>query len=339
MARISGDGFAGDRKQLLSKMQLMEKASSARIFGGMVIALIVTSTLCVGAARASDCPGMTDYTYQNGECSDNTGDIFPAMEKAFDNDYNLGVGRDNQEKQSSNARLQNALQHSSMTIHTSQGNVSDSYWRARHIFFMQWEKPRLPPLLAQQLFPHSAKLRREAEPLFEKLVADYRDAGASKGFITTSVADADLLFIICAYKVLDGQHPSDAVSFRVLESQFSILLAHNNAILSMTDEQRQMLAETYAVRGQLLVLIDADARKRHDGAEIASLHRMARTALTRELGADPTSVRIDALPCLYSSNVQEFTCPGWIKMLRAQHGGAPVTAADWQYMMSPFRAR
>jgi len=302
-----------------------------------VVFLILFGSLGIAATAGGDCPGMSDYTYQNGECTDNTGDIFPAMEKTFDRDYDLGVQRNNEAEQSSDAGVRNEMRRSSMTIHTAQGDVSDHYWRARHTVFAQWGSPLLPVPLAEQLFPRNAALRRRAEQMFTALVEEYRDNGAHHGYAVTSVGDADLLFVLYAYRAFNGERPKDAISFEVLRSQFGIWETNNNFILGLTDEERQAIVEWYVIRGQLLLLIANDARKRSDHAELAMVRNLARKALTRDTGRDPSGLQLDTLPCLGSSEAQEFTCGGWIKMLRAQHGGAAMTAADWQYIMSPFR--
>ncbi len=65
-----------------------------RLFFGCASVVVGALFLLSAPVSASgDCPGMTDYTYNNGSCSENSDGLYDAMQKSYDRDYELQTGR------------------------------------------------------------------------------------------------------------------------------------------------------------------------------------------------------------------------------------------------------
>ena len=103
--------------------------------------------------------------------------------------------------------------------------------------------------------------------------------------------------------------------------------------LALENAERQFLAESYAVRAQVLVLLYGEALKRHDRVQIHALRSLARNSLQQELGVDPSTVTLDRLACL---GTHPFSCENYLVLMRPAVGGRTPTVQEMRRVISPM---
>jgi len=287
----------------------------------------LVAMLCLFAAPAyagGDCPGMTDYSYANGSCTENgVGDFFNVMQKAYDREYQLGTDRIQ--------RMEDSAPSQSTPIRSGSSSLNAKlaarmvYTSQAHVLYPAW--------YATQAYPHNAQAREHLTQALTILVDNYRRTAGNYGFNPRLLPDAAAMYIMAAYRVFNGDHYSDAVSARLGAIRILTWMAHNPRVLSLDNAGRQFLAESYAVRAQVLTLLYGDALKRHDRMQIHALRSLARSSLQQELGVDPSTVTLDRLACLGS---HPFSCENYLVFMRPAVGGRTTTVQEMRRVISPM---
>jgi hypothetical protein len=268
---------------------------------------------------------MTDYTYQSGSCSSDTGDFYSVLQKGYDRDYELGVER--------NRREQTPVS-SGVTAHAG-GRVSNARL-IRGLFYTPQADELYPSWYARQTYPSDARSREALRLSLLKFLENYRASAQRYGYTLNYVPDAELLYIAAAYRAFDGDHFSDAASKKVAGLFVAISLTRTPRYMGLSDAAKQLLAERYAVSAQLMTLLYENAVAKHDTKNVRVLRATARAILRKELGTDPARVKEDQLMCL---RPHALSCESYLKFMRASVGGPQLTRADISRMISPFPAR
>src|SRR5690348_15035582 len=53
----------------------------------LALSCLLTALCQTGRARASDCPAMTDYTYENGQCQDVSPDFYAPLQRSYQEEW------------------------------------------------------------------------------------------------------------------------------------------------------------------------------------------------------------------------------------------------------------
>ena len=149
-------------------------------------------------------------------------------------------------------------------------------------------KPSAPSKLAKS-HPGGPKARRDAEALYLRCLAHYRDK-VQHGLPTDDLGAAAAYFVLANLAALQDLQVSEA-QLALVERQMRHVIGRHEAWSQADAREQQSLFEQFAVLGVLVGESQAEARKQGPAA-IANVRRAARGYIVQLLGLNPDALRL-----------------------------------------------
>lgn len=271
-----------------------------RRFAVWVFASLLMAGMAVvpPGVRAGDCPGMTDYTYENGQCEDVSPDFYAPLERSAGEEFTT------QHDMFQGAREWNHRTFGSGGPGFAGGGGMNNarieqYVRAlfNHVSLGALSTPIYPRLLASALARHNAKRQQQYAKMFTQALHDFNAAVPPQDAPMHNVILARLYAITYAYHVYNGyQFNRSDLLLTSWALQFNAAI--DGRMASLSRKQLQMQYEYFATWGGIIGDMDDEATRKHDRSEKLVARRVAYTFIRRDLGVDPDQVPPYKLVCL-----------------------------------------
>jgi hypothetical protein len=233
---------------------------------------------------------MLSYTYEAGECYDTTGSTTDLLIHSGNESEALQQGM------LARSRSLPAGGGGSSAVRARRGVPESSYMALGHGLMVNYSGPYLEPEVAAEHFaPKNAKLRAQLVRFFTGTLNFYAAYGAKDYLAPNWLPGARLFFVEAAYNVLGQPMPEDGTR-TLLDKGLTDRMIHAPAA-TFSAPAKEVMRETYVMRGMTLALVQAYLVKHHRKAELARLRQVARVALERDLEVDPMTLPVTDIYC------------------------------------------
>ncbi len=263
----------------------------------LALSCLLTALCQTGRARASDCPGMTDYTYENGQCQDVSPDFYAPLQRSYQEEWRTQHDMFEDAK-SWNRRVFGAPNSSGAS--DPQRNAEISSYVAQ--IYQRAELGTLhgsiiPQILAASLAKHNPKARRKYAALFKQAIHDFNAALPLGDRRRHNVIDARTYALLLAYNTYNHTRIS-VVDLRITDWALQFQAAESGHINTATRKQLQAAYEFYAAMGGFIGDMADEAQRKHNTAEQNAARQLASNFIRRDLGVDPDKVPLYEVVCI-----------------------------------------
>jgi hypothetical protein len=256
---------------------------------GRFAALFVLLGMSVAPApaRAGDCGGSEHYTYDHGDCTDKTGDLFDVMDKAYDQSYRQDLGM--------TQRSRNALP----AVGGRPGRPGfDTGQMSRDLVTVLSFTPVSPsPAVVALSGLMKPSLRAAGKKALNEDLAAYANYAATHGLSRDFYPSAFVLFTEVVYFISSGEHFERRAEQNAFQFGASEALA-KTAIARLSDRKKQALNDALVIFAAEVLGDYRVARLHRDQKGLAAARHDADGLMRLFLHTDPRTTRLTDWECL-----------------------------------------